>query len=96
MTPHSTFVRSLLLLGWKGTATSNGAWDVTMIGTERPDSKVEVILGVDTSRRPCRGDCRPFSGHREAWASWACQRPQRAMRGSYAGPRALASSGAPG
>jgi transposase len=25
-----------------------GAWDVTMIGTERPETKVEVILGVDT------------------------------------------------
>jgi transposase len=48
VTPHSTFVRSLLLLGWKVTATLKGAWDVTMIGTERPETKVEVILGVDT------------------------------------------------
>ena len=47
MTPHS-IVRSLLLLGWKVTATLKGAWDVTMIGTERPETKVEVILGVDT------------------------------------------------
>jgi transposase len=47
VTPHS-IVRSLLLLGWKVTATLKGAWDVTMIGTERPETKVEVILGVDT------------------------------------------------
>ncbi len=47
MTRHS-IVRSLLLVGWKVTATSKGAWDVTMIGAGRPDSKVEVILGVDT------------------------------------------------
>jgi transposase len=30
------------------TATLKGAWDVTMIGAERTDTKVEVILGVDT------------------------------------------------
>ena len=49
MTPHS-IVRSLLLFGWKDelTARSKGAAHVTMIGTRRPDSKVEVILGVDT------------------------------------------------
>jgi transposase len=47
VTPHS-IVLSLLLLGWKVTATSKGAWDVTMIGAERPDTLVEVILGVDT------------------------------------------------
>jgi transposase len=47
VTPHS-IVRSLLLLGWKVTATSKGAWDVTMIGAERPNTLVEVILGVDT------------------------------------------------
>src|ERR687897_709329 len=47
MTPHS-IVRSLPLLGWKVTARSKGAWDVTMIGAERPDTLVEVILGVDT------------------------------------------------
>ena len=47
MTPHS-IVLSLLLLGWKVTAISKGAWDVTMIGAERPDTLVEVILGVDT------------------------------------------------
>jgi transposase len=47
VTPHS-IVRSLLLLGWKVTATLKGAWDVTMIGAENPETKVEVILGVDT------------------------------------------------
>ena len=47
MTPHS-IVLALLLLGWKVTATLKGAWDVTMIGAERPDTRVEVILGVDT------------------------------------------------
>ena len=30
------------------TATSKGAWDVTTIGTERPETEVAVILGVDT------------------------------------------------
>src|SRR3712207_5036430 len=29
-------------------ATSKGAWDVTTIGAERPDTEVAVILGVDT------------------------------------------------
>jgi transposase len=47
MTPHS-IVRSLPLLGWKVTATSKGAWDVTTIGAERPNTEVAVILGVDT------------------------------------------------
>jgi transposase len=32
----------------KVTATSKGAWDVTIISAKRPDTKVEVILGVDT------------------------------------------------
>jgi hypothetical protein len=30
------------------TATSRGAWDVKTIGTERPDTELAVILGVDT------------------------------------------------
>jgi transposase len=47
VTPHSTFVRALLLLG-KVTATSKGAWNVTTIGAKRLETKVEVILGVDT------------------------------------------------
>jgi transposase len=46
VTPHS-IVRSLLLLG-KVTATSKGAWNVTTIGAKRLETKVEVILGVDT------------------------------------------------
>jgi transposase len=47
VTPHS-IVRSLLLLGWKVIANLKGATDVTTIGAERPDTRVEVILGVDT------------------------------------------------
>jgi hypothetical protein len=73
VTPHSTFVRSLLLLGWKVTATLKGAWDVTMIGTERPETKVEVILGVDTHLDFHVAVAMDHMG-REAWASPACQR----------------------
>ena len=73
MTPHSTFVRSLLLLGWKVTATLKGAWDVTMIGTERQETKVEVILGVDTHLDFHVAVAMDHMG-REAWASPACQR----------------------
>jgi hypothetical protein len=48
VTPHS-IVRPLPLIGWKLLATAKGAFDVTMIDTEGPDStEVEVILGVDT------------------------------------------------
>jgi len=47
VTRHS-IVRSLLFLGWKLLATAKGADDVTMIGAERPDTGVAVILGVDT------------------------------------------------
>jgi transposase len=47
VTPHS-IVRSLLFLGWKLLATVKGADDVTMIGAERPQTGVAVILGVDT------------------------------------------------
>jgi transposase len=48
VTRHS-IVRALLLIGWKLMATAKGAWDVTMIGAERPDTTgVAVILGVDT------------------------------------------------
>jgi hypothetical protein len=46
VTPHS-IVRSLLLLGWKVTTRSKGAWDVTTIDAERPDTEVAVILGVN-------------------------------------------------
>jgi hypothetical protein len=72
VTPHS-IVRSLLLLGWKVTATLKGAWDVTMIGTERPETKVEVILGVDTHLDFHVAVAMDHLG-REAWASPACQR----------------------
>ena len=47
MTRHS-IVRSLLFLGWKLLATAKGAFDVTMMGAERPETGVVVILGVDT------------------------------------------------
>jgi transposase len=47
VTRHS-IVRSLPLIGWKLLATAKGADDMTMIGAERPDTEVEVILGVDT------------------------------------------------
>jgi transposase len=47
VTRHS-IVRSLPLIGWKLLATAKGADDVTMIGTERRDTEVETILGVDT------------------------------------------------
>jgi len=73
VTPHS-IVRSLLLAGWKGTATSKGAAEVTMIGAERPDTKPEVILGVDTHLDFHVAAALDHLG-REAWASRACQRP---------------------
>jgi hypothetical protein len=73
VTPHS-IVLSLLLLGWKESATSKGAWDVTMIGAERPDTLVEVILGVDTHLDFHVAVALDHLG-REAWASRACQRP---------------------
>jgi transposase len=47
VTLHS-IVRSLPLIGWKLLTTAKGAFDVTMIGTERPHTEVETILGVDT------------------------------------------------
>jgi hypothetical protein len=48
VTRHS-IVRSLPLLGWwKLLTRAKGADDMTMIGTERPDTEVETILGVDT------------------------------------------------
>jgi hypothetical protein len=89
VTPHSTFVRSLLLIGWKVTATSKGAWDLTRIGAERPDTKVAVILGVDTHLDFHVAVAIDHLG-REAWASRACQRPRRVTRGSCAGRRASA------
>jgi transposase len=47
VTRHS-IVRALLLIGWKLLTTTKGADAVTTIGTERPDTEVETILGVDT------------------------------------------------
>jgi hypothetical protein len=88
VTPHS-IVRSLLLLGWKVTATLKGAWDVTMIGAKRPETKVEVILGVDTHLDFHVAVAVDHLG-REAWASQACQRPCRVTRSFCAGQRALA------
>jgi hypothetical protein len=67
VTPHS-IVRSLLLAGWKGTATLKGARDVTMIGAERQETKVEVILGVDTHLDVHVAVVVDHMG-REAWAS---------------------------
>jgi transposase len=46
--PRHSIVRALLLIGWKLLTTAKGAFDVTMIGAERPDTEVETILGVDT------------------------------------------------
>jgi hypothetical protein len=48
--------------------------DVTMIGAERPDTLVEVILGVDTHLDFHVAVAVDHLG-REAWASRACQRP---------------------
>ena len=73
MTPHS-IVRSLPLLGWKVTATSKGAANVTMIGAETPDTEVAVILGIDTHLDFHVAVAVDHLG-REAWASPACQRP---------------------
>ena len=69
VTPHSTFVRSLLLLGWKVSATSKGTAHVTMIGTRRPETKAEVILGVDTHLDVHVGVAVDHLVGREAWAS---------------------------
>jgi hypothetical protein len=54
-------------------ATAKGAWDVTMIGAKRPETKVEVILGVDTHLDFHVAVAVDHLG-REAWASRACQR----------------------
>jgi hypothetical protein len=62
---------------------------VTLIGAKRPETKVEVILGVDTHLDFHVAVAVDHLG-REAWASGACQRPRRVTRGSSAGQRALA------
>jgi hypothetical protein len=72
--PHS-IVRSLLLLGWKVIATHRKELsDVTMMGAERPDTLVEVILGVHTHLDFHVAVAVDHLG-REALASRACQRP---------------------
>ena len=59
------------------------------LGTQRPDIKVEVILGVDTHLDFHTAVAVDHLG-REAWASCACQRPQMVRRGFCAGRKALA------
>jgi hypothetical protein len=89
VTPHS-IVRSLPLLVWKLMATWKGAWNVTTIGAERPDTtEVAVILGVDTHLHFHVGVALDHLG-REAWARPACLRAQRVTRGSFAGRRVSA------
>ena len=48
MPPHSTSSVLSRSSGCEVTATSKGAWDVTTIDAESPDTEVAVILGVDT------------------------------------------------
>ena len=64
---------------------------MTTIGAERPDTKAEVILGVDTHLDFHVAVAVDHLG-REAWASGACQRLRtvRRARGSCAGRRVLA------
>ena len=52
---------------------------MTMISAERTDTNVEVILGVDTHLDFHVAVAVDHLG-REAWASRACQRPQRVTR----------------
>ena len=68
---------------------------MTMIDAERLDTKVEVILGVDTHLDFHVAVAIDHLG-REAWASPACQRPRRVRRYFSAGRRASAPSGAQG
>jgi hypothetical protein len=56
------------------TAVSKGAWDVTKIGAERPETEVAVLLGVDTHLDFHVAVAVDHLG-REAWASPARQRP---------------------
>ena len=62
---------------------------MTTIGAERPDTEVEMILGVDTHLDFHVAVAVDHLG-RDAWASPACQRPQRVTRGSCAGRRVSA------
>jgi hypothetical protein len=69
-----SIVRSLLLLGLRSDRyIERNSANVTMIDSERPDTKVEVILGVDTH---LDFHVAVAIDHlaREAWANRACQR----------------------
>lgn len=64
------------------------------IGTERPDTELAVILGVDTHLHlpPLTSTSTwrlPWTTWAEAWARQAGQRPQRVTRSSCAGRRVL-------
>jgi hypothetical protein len=61
---------------------------VTMIGAESPETKVEVILGVDTHLDVHVAVAVDHLGRRLGESS-VPQRPQRVTRGSSAGRRAL-------
>ena len=58
------------------------------MGAEIPDTEVAVILGVETHLDFHVAVAVDHLG-REAWASRACQRPQRVTRGSSVGLRVL-------
>ena len=88
MTRHS-IVRSLPLFGWKLLRTEKGADDVTMIGTEGPDTEVETILGVDT-HLDFHVAVALIIWAEKPGASPACQRPCRVTKCSSAGLRVLA------
>jgi hypothetical protein len=62
---------------------------VTMIGAERPDTKVEVILGVDTHLDFHVAVAIDHLGRRLGESS-VRQRPRRVTRGYCAGPKASA------
>jgi hypothetical protein len=69
-----SIVRSLLLLGLRSDRyIERNSANVTMIDSERPDTKVEVILGVDT-HLDFRVAVAIDHLAREAWANRACQR----------------------
>jgi hypothetical protein len=63
---------------------------MTMIGAERADTKVEVILGVDTHLDFHTVVAVDQLGRRRLGELSVPKRPQRATRGSSAGRRALA------
>jgi hypothetical protein len=67
VTPHS-IVRALPLLGLQSDSEIEGDAGVRTIGAERPDTKVAVILGVDTDL-----DFHVAVIWADAWARPACQ-----------------------